>query len=218
MYITAIIPRYYQERLDNIQRIVYDLKNGSVVPNDIIVVNNDREFNMYGECHFINCNYNYDARVRYAVSLFIKTDLVLTIDDDLTIGKDTVKSLLDTHRRHPNAILGMMGRDINTKADKPYSDGQVFEYPEEDTKVDIVIGRIQLYKPKLVLPFYELLLTHPELYDDSGRLEDDIVFSMANKEKWLAESNDGDWQWYRMNNEYWSSSPEHWKYIKKVGT
>ena len=38
------------------------------------------------------------------------------------------------------------------------------------------------------------------------------------RQGWLAESNDGDWQWYRMNNEYWPNEPEYWKYIKKVGT
>jgi len=35
---------------------------------------------------------------------------------------------------------------------------------------------------------------------------------------WLAENGEGDWQWYRMNNEYWPKETDYWKYIKKVGT
>ena len=35
---------------------------------------------------------------------------------------------------------------------------------------------------------------------------------------WLAENGEGDWQWYRMNNEYWPDETDYWKYIKKVGT
>ena len=35
---------------------------------------------------------------------------------------------------------------------------------------------------------------------------------------WLAENGEGDWQWYRMNNEYWPDQTDYWKYVKKVGT
>ena len=35
---------------------------------------------------------------------------------------------------------------------------------------------------------------------------------------WLAENGEGDYQWYRMNNEYWPNETDYWKYIKKAGT
>ena len=35
---------------------------------------------------------------------------------------------------------------------------------------------------------------------------------------WLAENGEGDWQWYRINNEYWPKETDYWKYVKKVGT
>ena len=35
---------------------------------------------------------------------------------------------------------------------------------------------------------------------------------------WLAENGEGDWQWYRINNEYWPDQTDYWKYVKKVGT
>ena len=34
---------------------------------------------------------------------------------------------------------------------------------------------------------------------------------------WLAESADGDWQWYHMDNDFLPNE-EHWSYVKKVGT
>ena len=35
---------------------------------------------------------------------------------------------------------------------------------------------------------------------------------------WLAENGEGDWQWYRIKNEYWPKETDYWKYVKKVGT
>ena len=35
---------------------------------------------------------------------------------------------------------------------------------------------------------------------------------------WLAENGEGDWQWYRINNEHWPNETDYWRYIKKVGT
>ena len=35
---------------------------------------------------------------------------------------------------------------------------------------------------------------------------------------WLAENGEGDYLWYRQNNEYWPNEVDYWKYIKKVGT
>ena len=38
------------------------------------------------------------------------------------------------------------------------------------------------------------------------------------RQGWLAENGEGDWQWYRINNEYWPNETDYWKYVKKVGT
>ena len=35
---------------------------------------------------------------------------------------------------------------------------------------------------------------------------------------WLAENGEGDYQWYRHNNEHWPNETDYWIYIKKVGT
>ena len=39
-----------------------------------------------------------------------------------------------------------------------------------------------------------------------------------NRQGWLAENGEGEWQWYRINNEYWPKETDYWKYVKKVGT
>ena len=38
------------------------------------------------------------------------------------------------------------------------------------------------------------------------------------RQGWLAEIGEGDWLWYRVNNEYWPNETDYWKYVKKVGT
>ena len=38
------------------------------------------------------------------------------------------------------------------------------------------------------------------------------------RQGWLAENGEGEWQWYRLNNEYWPDETDYWKYVKKVGT
>ena len=38
------------------------------------------------------------------------------------------------------------------------------------------------------------------------------------RQGWLAENGEGEWQWYRHNNEYWPKETDYWKYVKKVGT
>ena len=38
------------------------------------------------------------------------------------------------------------------------------------------------------------------------------------RQGWLAENGEGEWQWDRLNNEYWPNETDYWKYVKKVGT
>ena len=44
------------------------------------------------------------------------------------------------------------------------------------------------------------------------------VIQYDSMQGWLAENGEGDWQWYRINNEYWPNETDYWKYVKKVGT
>ena len=46
----------------------------------------------------------------------------------------------------------------------------------------------------------------------------DKVVMHDTRNGWLAENGEGDWQWYRINNEYWPKETDYWKYVKKVGT
>ena len=38
------------------------------------------------------------------------------------------------------------------------------------------------------------------------------------RQGWLAENGEGEWQWYRLNNEYWPDETDYCKYVKNVGT
>ena len=35
---------------------------------------------------------------------------------------------------------------------------------------------------------------------------------------WLAENGEGDWIWYREENEKWPNEENYWAYVKKAGT
>ena len=35
---------------------------------------------------------------------------------------------------------------------------------------------------------------------------------------WLAESMDGEWEWYREENEYWPNEENYWVRIKEAGS
>ena len=35
---------------------------------------------------------------------------------------------------------------------------------------------------------------------------------------WLAENNEGDWIWYREENDSWPNEENYWAYVKKAGT
>ena len=35
---------------------------------------------------------------------------------------------------------------------------------------------------------------------------------------WLAETPDGEWEWYRVENENWPNEENYWAYVKKAGT
>ena len=42
------------------------------------------------------------------------------------------------------------------------------------------------------------------------------VIQYDSKQGWLAESADGEWHWYHMDNTFWPEH-EHWKFVKKAG-
>ena len=45
------------------------------------------------------------------------------------------------------------------------------------------------------------------------------VMQYDSMQGWLAENNEGDWQWYReVKQDADPKGTEYWKYIKKVGT
>ena len=42
------------------------------------------------------------------------------------------------------------------------------------------------------------------------------VIQYDSKQGWLADSADGEWDWYHMDNTFWPDH-EHWKFVKKAG-
>lgn len=93
MKITAVVLCYYPERKLNVKRIINDLKNSSRPPDKIIVFNNNADttfdFDRDGVIT-INSNTNFWTRAKYIICLLEPSDYYLLIDDDITVGKNSI--------------------------------------------------------------------------------------------------------------------------------
>lgn len=107
--VTAVICAYWESRISNVQRIVDDLKSGTVVPDKIIVLNNNRKLNMdFGEdVDVINSQFNSRTRGKYIIGLLNVSDYYLLLDDDTSVNKKTLEILLSHADR--NKTFGYCG-------------------------------------------------------------------------------------------------------------
>jgi hypothetical protein len=211
--LVAVIPHFYQERLKNISEIVTDLGAGTKKPDEIIVFNNNRDFHFYGgKVTLVNSTRNFDSLVRYAISLASDGDVIFTIDDDLTVGKETIALMLEHLATYPDCVLGMFGRNLNRDSDKPYSGGEVIELPSKLTEVDICLGRIMMFRREKITSIFDLINKCQGLPDEKGRYEDDIIMSFANKCLLVpADDKSKCWEMDDGNVGYVLTRKDHWQ-------
>jgi len=174
---TAIIVHYWLERTSHIARIVRDLHQGSVVPDKIIVFNNNKKIvlpAMPGVA-VVNSTHNFHCPVRHAIGLIAGTELCLFVDDDVTLRRDGLEYLLTAHDIFPEAILGFEGRKLGSDKNAPYTSGHRVHNVAVPTSVDIVLGRVHFCKTsKLISAF----ATRQGIESSYG--EDDIFLSLSN--------------------------------------
>jgi hypothetical protein len=99
MKVTAVVLQYYPERIQNIPRIISDLKNSSRPPNKIIVFNNNPEVKIedYIKDEDVVCvrtTHDFGTRSKYEGALLDFADYYLLIDDDITVSKKTIEHLI----------------------------------------------------------------------------------------------------------------------------
>jgi hypothetical protein len=93
MKLTAVIVAYWPSRFPNIPQIVADLRGGSIVPDHIMVFNNNhrQELPKVEGASVVNAGWNYASRCKYAAAMLEPSDYYLLLDDDVSVMPDLVR-------------------------------------------------------------------------------------------------------------------------------
>jgi len=178
MKITTVLLSY--KRVKNLDKIIKSIKNSSLKPNQLIIINNNPEINLKIDgIDIINMGGNYGCIARHAIALLSKNSHCLFFDDDLMLEEKTIENLANWSKKLPESIIGYFGMKLNfeNKA-TPYLTGKrIFtENIEKPELVDIVLGRIHFCQQKKMVENFSLLIKT----SDIGRVEDDIFLSLSN--------------------------------------
>ena len=99
MKVTAVVLQYYPERIQNIPRIISDLKNSSRPPDRIIVFNNNPTIRNTDHLKedgvvYVDSSFGFLGRAKYIACLLDFADYYVLIDDDMSVSKNTLSHLL----------------------------------------------------------------------------------------------------------------------------
>jgi len=183
--ITAFLLAYWPERMEHFERIINDLRNGTIHPDRIVIWNNNRNFSLkdkFEGVETIESTENLGHRVRFVAALTFPSDYYFFIDDDITVGKKTIESYMKY--AHPDCCFTHWGKVGGKNPGHAYTSGQEFASRriKDPMNVEAIIGRGSIFASfnALVnmLVLEKELRTHPNF--DDGR-EADIILGMANK-------------------------------------
>lgn len=106
--VVAVVCAYWPKRQGNVVRIVADLRAGSRVPDRILVLDNNprQRLEVAPGADVIRAP-NTECRGKFVAALFDPADYYLLLDDDTSVGKETLKTLLrSAHRETCTGYLG----------------------------------------------------------------------------------------------------------------
>ncbi len=143
MKITAVVLTYYPERAVNVERIVDDLKNGSRPPDKIIVLSNNPKVSFKDDgVTVVTSTANYSTRAKYVACLLEPSDYYILLDDDVTVGKETLahlQSLTGENEYFCTAQSGRIFRPDRILSEATEINEREIRFP---VYVDIIIGSI----------------------------------------------------------------------------
>lgn len=97
--LVAVIVAYWKHRKDNITQQVHDLLGGTVVPDKIIVFNNNKDLTLTRvnnpKVIYIDSTGNFTSRGKYAMALLEPSPYYILLDDDVTVQKTTVEKFME---------------------------------------------------------------------------------------------------------------------------
>lgn len=179
--VNAIVCSYWKERSEHIPRIVTDLRQGTVVPDNIFVLNNnpDHQLSIDG-AYVINSGYNFECRGKYAVSVLDVANYYLLLDDDTSVSPGTLEALLRWAR--DDSCFGYLGCYLDFTQEMPFHNGgRVWPYQvEEECAVDSFCGCAMFMSFKAVVNTLDLesLVRLDGKWPTEG---DDIIAGLANR-------------------------------------
>src|SRR3972149_8935437 len=146
--ITAFLLAYWPERVKHFDRIIADLKSGTVKPDRIVIWNNNKDFSLKGKfegVELIESTQNLGHRVRFVAALTYPDDYYFFIDDDITVGKQTLENYMKYAT--PDCCLTMWGKMGGKNPGHAYTSGQEFASRRisEPRDVEAVIGRGSIF-------------------------------------------------------------------------
>jgi len=177
--ITAVIVNYKRE--GNLDKIVNSLKSDLV--EEIIIFNNNpnKDIKVDGAT-VINSGKNWRCWAKYIISQMVKTDWVISLDDDIILGKEGLNLLVNNAKDDPEAIYGFFGVNL---VNGSYSKGKRVDSNKikEKKAVDILLGRTIFCKTeKMAMATY-----HRSLIEDYRNKHyifnegEDIILTLVNK-------------------------------------
>lgn len=180
MTITAIILAHFKQREGNLKRIVDDLLSGSVVPGEIVVFIDNPEIEFEDQrVTIIRSDKSFLPKIRFALGRYFDTDYCFFIDDDLTVGKETLERLDDFAKSifPKKPIVGFQG-SILGKTKTPYAnDTSIKRQDRNPVEVDVVL-RTYFVPTEILTAGLALQSFHPQLPSISL---DDVYLSLGNK-------------------------------------
>lgn len=181
MKLTAVVVAYWPSRFPSIPEIVADLRNGTRVPDHIMVFNNNHRqvIAPIEGASVINAGWNYTSRSKYAAAMLEPSDYYLLLDDDISVNRECVEYY--TSIVTPGCCMsdcGMIFQNNFAHASKVVSSLNIGEL----TPVDMFIGCLQLVSFRAIVNMFaaEESLRLPFLPRNRS-IGDDLLIALANR-------------------------------------
>lgn len=182
MTVTAVICSFWAERFNNVERILSDLTKGSVVPDRVVILNNnpdhrDRFMHLQSDTVDVLGGANTECRGKFVAALFRPADFYVLADDDTSFGLLTLECLL--RYAGPGFVTGFWGVQLHRGS---FMQGAVVfpSHVDVPVKVDAFHGRVVFMAHDALVRMFEaegrVRLANPGM----SYVGDDILAGLAN--------------------------------------
>ena len=180
--VVALVCSYWKSRIPHIQGIVDALKKGTVVPDKIVVLNNNKETNLSIDgAEVINSQLNSRCRGKFVAPLLdIPANYYLLLDDDTSVGLKTLECFL--RHAHRGCVFGYLG--VTLKNESFHYGGRY--WPDKITQVSPCdtfcgCGMFMAYDALIRTMILEERIRLGNEFGEWPHQGDDIIIGLANK-------------------------------------